>query len=339
MKSGTYTVSARTTITSVITVAGYSSVHGDQVPNQMSCGTSSLPLITTSTNSVSPLILINPSSGDIPTVLQCLHLTNTAGTPAEAIANGGGSIPISILGLVIDGFTKGVDCDNGTDYACYSPIISWTEIKNSTVYAATFNPQNGCYCATIDDSYIHDNAGTVACTAQVMIESGPPASLDISRSIIADGVSSASGVCTQAAALLHIRDSDFVGNQGSGIDLGTSSQAFVENSILYGNGEYGIVASGTSYVFANGNAVGSNTSGNYSNVIPINSIALTANPFVNSSGGNYALNSTAGGGALLLGLGLPALFPGGLSTGSPSVGAVAPAGSSSGGSSGYTTVQ
>ena len=130
-----------------------------------------------------------------------------------------------------------------------------------------------------------------------------------------------------------------MGNQGSGIALGTSSQAFVENSILYGNGRYGIVANGTSYVFANGNAVGSNTSGNYSNVIPINSIALTANPFVNSSGGNYALNSTAGGGALLLGLGLPALFPGGLSTGSPSVGAVETAGSSSGGSSGYTTVQ
>ena len=328
MKSGTYTVTARTTITATETVAGYTSTHGDEIPGTSSCTTTNNPLITTSTNSVSPMILTNTAGSVIPNVYQCLHLTNTAATPAEALANGAHGIGVAVIGLTISGFTKAVDCDNGTYFDCAELMVSWTEISNSTVYAVTYNPVGGCYCAIINDSYIHDNAGTIACQAAIMLEAGPPGSLSMDRDIVTNN--SASGVCAQTSTTVNIKDSVIAGSGQEGILTGVNSENYVGNSIIYGNTNHGINNAGSAYMFANWNAVGSNGSGDYSNVTPINSISLSANPFVNSAGGNYALNSTAGGGALLIGLGFPHLFPGGDSTGYPDVGAVqSPGGASS----------
>lgn len=54
-----------------------------------------------------------------------------------------------------------------------------------------------------------------------------------------------------------------------------------------------------------------NTGGNYdATVIQINSITLTVDPFVNAAGGNFGLNSTAGGGADCKGAGTPGVYPG-----------------------------
>ncbi len=56
-------------------------------------------------------------------------------------------------------------------------------------------------------------------------------------------------------------------------------------------------------------------------------ITLTADPFTNAAGNDFSLNATAGGGALLKGLGYPTSFPG-LSTNTyPTVGAAIPASS------------
>ncbi len=55
-------------------------------------------------------------------------------------------------------------------------------------------------------------------------------------------------------------------------------------------------------------------------------LVLTADPFVNAAAGNFALNTTAGGGALLRAAGFPGVFPGALSTGYLDIGAVQSAG-------------
>lgn len=124
-------------------------------------------------------------------------------------------------------------------------------------------------------------------------------------------------------------------NTGRGfvISVGTNlTSYFLTNCIAYGNGGRGYDTSSniqTSTRIMNC-AGGSNTGGNYdttylpdsgNNVSIIGFIALTADPFVNAAGNNFALNNVAGGGALLRAAGLPASFPG-LSTSSyPDVGA------------------
>lgn len=113
--------------------------------------------------------------------------------------------------------------------------------------------------------------------------------------------------------------------------------SYVENSIIYGNGGIGMdnINSGLTTLITD--AAGSNTGGNTSgSFIGDPLIALTANPFVNptatinsvpSAFAAFALNNTAGGGALCRGAGTPAYLD---------IGAVQSA--PSGGSSGYPRI-
>jgi len=111
----------------------------------------------------------------------------------------------------------------------------------------------------------------------------------------------------------------------------------LRNNIFYGNGGFGCnLTTGSTYpglvVNAGNNAFGSNTSGARNN-LPTEStdVALTADPFVNTAGGNFALNNTAGGGAALRAVGIPGVFPAGLTTGYMDIGAVQHQDSASGG--------
>jgi hypothetical protein len=60
-------------------------------------------------------------------------------------------------------------------------------------------------------------------------------------------------------------------------------------------------------------------------------IILTADPFTNAAGGDFSLNSTAGGGAALKALGLPSLYPGSSTTSFPDIGAAQTSGAAAGG--------
>jgi hypothetical protein len=112
----------------------------------------------------------------------------------------------------------------------------------------------------------------------------------------------------------------------------------LRGNIFYGNGGWGanFPSNVPRAVFIGPNAWGSNTSGAYQN-IPAGSgdQTLTATPFTNSGSGDYSLNSTAGGGALLKGTGKPSSFLGGTTTSSPDMGAVQTLASSSSGTSNY----
>lgn len=82
------------------------------------------------------------------------------------------------------------------------------------------------------------------------------------------------------------------------------------NSTTY---NYNVVSTGTGTVLdhcAGGNAVTAATNGFDVMVLNIGFITLTANPFTSTGGGDYSLNSTTGGGALLRGLAAPTTFTG-----------------------------
>jgi hypothetical protein len=149
----------------------------------------------------------------------------------------------------------------------------------------------------------------------------------------------ATGIAS-GAANQQITDSLSWGNTGA------SSQGFtiahsgvtLKNDIAHGNGQYGFYGSATGLILiinchASGHtAVGgkgyalannsmlincsgyNNTAANGlgNNTVVVGYLALSASPFVNAAAGNFALNSTAGAGALLRAAGYPSAFPTGL---------------------------
>ncbi len=93
---------------------------------------------------------------------------------------------------------------------------------------------------------------------------------------------------------------------------------WVNNCIIYGkvhSGNVGVTnaTAGTNQRFYVLNcAFGNNTadSGTMDGQIIVGKISLTADPFTNAAGGDYSLNNTAGGGALLRAMGFPSSFLG-----------------------------
>ena len=124
---------------------------------------------------------------------------------------------------------------------------------------------------------------------------------------------------------LHARRCVSVSNGGVGFNLDFGGSEAV-NCVSYGNTGYGFstTASRPDVLVLNC-AGGANTAGNFHGAdIPAANQAgfqaLTAQPFANAAGWNFAPNSVAGGGALLRGNGL-ALFPGSGTAGYTDIGA------------------
>jgi len=116
----------------------------------------------------------------------------------------------------------------------------------------------------------------------------------------------------------------------------------ISNSILDANTGYGVDAGAGSFTMpwlTYNNAFYSNTAGAIRNVnAGIGTITLTASPYV-SVGTNFALNTTAGGGALLLNAGFPGVLNNGGGTGHAAVGALQPNVSTASSSRGFPIVQ
>ncbi len=136
-----------------------------------------------------------------------------------------------------------------------------------------------------------------------------------------DGIDTTSGEVVITASTIY-------NNGRHGVNAGgTGGAATILNSICYGNGGWGVATDRAEEgVLLYNCAGGNNASGNYNTAqIPSAMVegfqALSADPFVNAAGNNFALNNTAGGGALLRGAGIPGAFPGGLTTGYPDIGA------------------
>lgn len=115
----------------------------------------------------------------------------------------------------------------------------------------------------------------------------------------------------------------------NGFFNGGSGQGIFINCLAVSNSLFGFTSftPNTITQFLSHCAAYANTSGNVdttsaSPAINDSFTTLTADPFTNAAGGDFSLNNTAGGGASCRAAGIPGVFPGGLTTGYPDIGAV-----------------
>jgi hypothetical protein len=331
-KAGTDTVTTGVSIplTSGIIVHGYQTTRGDN--------TGTRPLLTTATNSVN--LVLGTASGVYSTITFInVSFSNTAGTPgagfyAPTNATGRG---LAIINCVLSGFTFGIEGDYNTDFVWGALTIYQTEIKN----CVTDGIRN-LGTTYIIGSYIHNNGATGA----TLNGSGPPGptSFVVFGSVFAsNGTHGISTASTPVPSSLIVQNSVFYGNTQDGISLGETNfmNVTIVNNIFSSNTFWGILNSNAasldyglgSYFKAN-NAFYNNGSGATTGLpVDLTDITLSANPFV-SAGSNFALNSTAGGGALLKAAGYPGILAGGVGTGYLDVGALQSQCSASGGGGG-----
>lgn len=293
---------------------------------------------TTSTNSVNMVTTANSQSLNVE--FDNIKMTNTAGTKGDAFnaanVNGFGWM---INHCVLDGFNIGINGDYTIVFAFNVLSVVNTEIKNSVAQGIL----NAASTSLLGD-YIHANGGN-----GVEIIRADPGTQPKTNGIMSVSYStlSANGGSGLKLTRENVADSNYDWavvtssvlslNTADGLTLGsiTIPDGLVSwNTIYYGNGGFGINSGGVPMP-ANqlNNAFGSNTSGNRSTNIPsgIGDISLSANPWTNSTAGDFSLNSTSGGGASLKGTGFPGVSLFG--TGHLDVGSLQSAGSSGGSSS------
>jgi hypothetical protein len=302
--SGTYTLTASLTAQNLLALAmfGYGSVHGDN-------GTR--PLITTATNST-PLLNIPTGGANSPFVINNINFSNSAATRAQCIVKTSNTgAPITLSGSQLNGCSIGIDTSSQQTQLNLFNV----EIENCTSDAIR-SQSNASFLSNV---YIHDNGGWG-------FNDTTSSQIEIAGSVFARNTSG--GVVVNSGPL-NIVSSVFYSNSGDGARLLQTTSAFgSSNSIYYGNSGWGIDQTNTSNSpasFYQVNAYGGpNTSGNVRHLTVHGNfaldIALTADPFVNGASGNFALNSTAGGGAALKGVGFPGVMPAG--TGFIDVGAL-----------------
>jgi hypothetical protein len=137
-----------------------------------------------------------------------------------------------------------------------------------------------------------------------------------------------------------LRHCVFRGNGRDGVrfnDASGGDTASVRNCISYGNTGSSFKSAVTTYIemdFDYNAYVAASLSG-----VPAGAhdVVLTGDPFTNAAGGDFSLNNTAGAGAALRALGFPGVFPLGLTTGYPDIGAAQHQDAGGGGGGGLLT--
>lgn len=329
--SGSYTITSGTTFTSNVAVAtiGFTSAKGDGG----NC------TITTATNSVN----IFTDQGGVPYFFQNLILSNTAGTPLAAFSCQGNGEAVTMDHVKMTGFK--IAADGATGGPCRVLNLHTVDISGSTVTAVS----NTGITLIDGASNIHGNTSTGS--AGTIYQGGSVSSLTMIDSLCTGNT----GECIEMsgnAGSLFVKNNTFYNNTGDCIDFQTGSNTVtIENNIFDTCGGFGIDAANSGqlvWMIAN-NAGRNNTSGNYSTfalsggqiaqVTNVGWISPSVSPFTNASGGNFALNSTAGGGAACKAAGIPGAFPGGLTTGYIDVGAAQSQASAGGATGPYGYVQ
>ncbi|MGO9519564.1 MAG: hypothetical protein ACLPND_21210 [Candidatus Korobacteraceae bacterium] len=302
VKAGTYTQAALTTIdnsyVALVTVLGYSATHGDGGTKPLITESAGNNLFNTGFCGTSPCRI----------VVNNVSMSTTAGSPGDGFLafrnNGPSYLDLVISNSKMDGFRIAVNGDyTGYLYNWSALYLLNTEIVNTTTYCASNGRPGPVGVTYVVNSYLHNSTGTSDCLVTQGVE------LFVINSVIAANGGSAITPHTYPAALVYVINSDLSLNGGSGV-TGENLQ-ILQNSIMYGNGAYGINAAGVYPTAINqNNAYGANTSGDRNNLaVGTGDVSLSANPFTSSS--NFALNATAGGGAALKAHGTPGLMPAG----------------------------
>ena len=298
-----------------------------------------MPVFTTATNSV----IVFQTNGASFLVFRNIKVTNTAVTKQVGWYNDiAQSSNIIWINCIVDG------CNNGWYYGASAAntvsefmFIDCT-VKNctgsGTVEGGWIFLSSSTGSGFLYNCYAHDNAGVgfrtqwyqtlTNCIADTNGNSGffDGATTDPMRAIWRN--------CTSYGNTDH-------GFRSSSTTGAASAFAGPVNCIAYGNAgrgyscaTAGMLNNGNSLLGARNNAAGANTAGNYENwATPEGAITLTADPFTNAAGGDFSLNSTAGGGAALRELAFPSTI--GLTSNYASVGAAEPQAAAAGTTRGY----
>jgi hypothetical protein len=307
VKAGTYTNTTTITLSAIVAtqnlpiqIIGYQTTHNDG-------GTK--PLITTATNTTPLFTMTNAPYIEWRNVL----LTNTATTRAAGIlglttASAGAW---SLIDSIMDGFSNGIDSATNSRGAASLFIIRST-IKNSTVSAV--NDSTAGLKLFIDSSVFYNN--TTTCFRMTAINGAND--WTFVNNIFAKSGAGINDLATTRPTTWTFKNNTFVDITGVCVNSAetTSSCTLIdEGNIIYNCG------TGFNFAFSGGvdrstllndyNAYGANTTNRTGLSAGAHDITLTADPFVNRAAANYALNNTAGGGALLR----AANFPGALNVG------------------------
>jgi hypothetical protein len=326
IQTGTYTLTSSINVAqSSVNFIGYQTTHGDN-------GTK--PLITTATSSI---VLFNTgsSNGGLQS-FQNLSLSNTATTRFSAVwqASAHGTTQAWVFrNCIFDGFTDGIDNSNGAGRNDVANVYAINcEFKNCSDRAINARSNsNNCW---IEGCFIHDGA------IGIDVGSGPLVSIvrcifsNLSEGINCAATRSIIASCTFFNAATTSQGAiEFV----TGVGL-----AAVYNCLFYTNNIAIQSTSLTGYLNSaallgsTSNAFGNSSAANVNWPSQPGDITLTADPFVSSATGNFALNTTAGGGAACRQAGFPGIFPGGTSTGFLDIGAVQTSGGAGGAGGAYT---
>lgn len=299
--TATYTITATITITltnnaTPIFYSGYTTTHGDGGQATITCATNSVHMWT--------------MAGDQNYVLSNFRMTCTAGTPGDCIHCSSQTFQTVIVNCYISGFKYGVNGTNSGGAGYFTNLL----VDSCEITACTSDGINNVTPFVVLASYIHGNTG-----CGLNVGDNCNINLVVQYSVIKSNAGTA-GIyfpsSNQATACV-ITNSAIINNTGDGLRFSSGSTALfgllMWSTIIDSNGGYGInaisnvsVAWGPSF---RNNAFGSgataNTSGNYSSLLSASpsDVTLTADPFTSRSTGNFALNSTAGGGAALKGAG------------------------------------
>lgn len=319
IKSGTYTItsgitfSTTGTISAPVIVSGYGTVHGD----------GGQATITTSTNSVAKLTMSNVSNFSV----RYLKIADTAATRGNGINLSSGGSGLVFYGCTVDGSSVGVNwVNNITNVSVENSSIINCKSHGISPFTGTHR-FTGCYiCSNLGSGIQFGTGGGVSATAQV--------SYCVISGNSARGILSLLGPANNLAIGLDLNNSTISNNGTDGVYFSGASTGtdviFGQNNLIYGNGGAGVATQVNTNDRNNYDAslfdfnfYGSNTSGNYSNILPglNDNISLTVSPFTNSAAGDFSLNATAGGGAVCRAAGFPGAFPGGLTTGYLDIGA------------------
>ncbi len=338
IKSGTYTRTASwaATVTGTtylpIVFVGYDTTRSVYNTDSIK------PLITTSTTAT-PLI-----NGNNFNFIQFRNISwsNTA-TGANKSSLGTNATTASLVEMfncIFDGFTS-LNPSAVSSAARFDTNLYWCEVKNCTGYGLQAGTAGASLTAYY--TYFHDNLGgmlhpTTSGGALIrayfcIFDSNTEYDISLTRT-------------TTSQPNIDARNCVFY-NAVRGINLGGNAgvvpdSVLLVNNIFYG-GTYGIyqanVGSSRKSLYNTNAFGGQSTSARLNFDTGANEITLSANPFVDAAAGNFSLNSTAGGGALLRGLGFPLIYMGSATNNYPDVGATQHQDSSSNASTGAPICQ
>lgn len=315
--TGTYTLAASWTITASvkgdttngrITVEGYTTIRGAR---------DGRPVITSSTNNV---VLITLNDNDYTEWIH-LKMTHTAATRGGAFTcSTSVTSPVWFKDLVV-GTIAGNDaclCFMAAPLNTSTYILEGVEVAGATSSISGISNNTGSGVGVswyLYGCYIHDSIGSALKTGN------GPMVVSIQDTIIArnaGGFDFSNNTTTTVVMTSHY--ATFVDNTADCLKLPNSSAIVnieLESNIAYNNNGWwinnaqAIMNTDQQYRTNRNNFLGSNSSGNYNGFTPgYGDVALSVNPFVASSSRNYALNGTAGGGALIRAAAFPVSWGG-----------------------------